>query len=129
MRMKEMVRRTGVHERLLRYYEQQGLLTPERLPSGYRVYSDSDVETVRRIRCLLTAGLTTMLIGRVLPCIRAEEERLVPACPDLVAQLQEERQRITMAIQELQTSRNILDVVITAAPHQTERQPDTSLTG
>jgi DNA-binding transcriptional MerR regulator len=34
MRMKDMVRRTGVHERLLRYYEQQGLLAPERLPSG-----------------------------------------------------------------------------------------------
>ena len=45
MRMKEMVRRTRVHERLLRYYEQQGLLTPERLPSGYRVYGGSDVET------------------------------------------------------------------------------------
>lgn len=33
MRMKEMVRRTGVNERLLRYYEQQGLLHPERLPA------------------------------------------------------------------------------------------------
>ncbi|WP_406317486.1 MerR family transcriptional regulator [Streptosporangium sp. NBC_01639] len=126
MRMKEMVRRTGVHERLLRYYEQQGLLNPERLPSGYRVYSDSDVETVRRIRCLLTAGLTTTLIGQVLPCIRTDGERLVPVCPDLVAQLQQERQRITTAIQELQTSRTMLDLVITAAPHQMEEQPDAS---
>lgn len=126
MRMKEMVRRTGVHERLLRYYEQQGLLNPERLPSGYRVYSDSDVETVRRVRCLLTAGLTTTLIGRVLPCIRTDGERLVPVCPDLVAQLQQERQRITTAIQELQTSRTMLDLVITAAPPQMEEQPDAS---
>ncbi|WP_326821015.1 MerR family transcriptional regulator [Streptosporangium sp. NBC_01756] len=126
MRMKEMVRRTGVHERLLRYYEQQGLLNPERLPSGYRVYSDSDVETVRRVRCLLTAGLTTTLIGRVLPCIRTDGERLVPVCPDLVAQLQQERQRITTAIQELQTSRTMLDLVITAAPPQLEEQPDAS---
>src|SRR5437868_1330882 len=63
MLMKEMVQRTGVHERLLRYYEQQGLLTPERLPSGYRVYRDADLETVRRIRYLLAAGLTTTLIG------------------------------------------------------------------
>ncbi len=56
MRMKEMVRRTGVHERLLRYYEKQGLLSPQRLPSGYREYRETDVDTVRRVRCLLSAG-------------------------------------------------------------------------
>ncbi|MFC5722897.1 MerR family transcriptional regulator [Streptomyces gamaensis] len=117
MRMKEMVRRTGVHERLLRYYEQQGLLAPRRLSSGYRVYSEADVETVRRIRCLLTAGLPTALIARVLPCVRSDGDRLVPTCPDLVAELRRERERITAAIAELETSRGILDDVITAAPH------------
>ena len=79
MRIGEMVRRTGVSERLLRYYEEQGLLTPERLPSGYRVYVEQDVETVRRIRALLAAGLTTDTIAKVLPCVREEGERLVPS--------------------------------------------------
>jgi DNA-binding transcriptional MerR regulator len=116
MHMKEMVRRTGVHERLLRYYEQQGLLAPQRLPSGYRVFSEADVETVRRIRCLLAAGLTTTLIAQVLPCVRADDDRLVPTCPDLVAQLERERERITLTIRELQTSRTMLDTVIGAAP-------------
>ncbi|MEV0917537.1 MerR family transcriptional regulator [Streptomyces sp. NPDC049967] len=116
MRMKEMVRRTGVHERLLRYYEQQGLLAPDRLPSGYRVYAESDVETVRRIRCLLAGGLPTALIAQVLPCIRTNDERLVPTCPDLVAQLCREGERITRAIEGLQASRAILDTIITAAP-------------
>ncbi|MEU0672039.1 MerR family transcriptional regulator [Streptomyces sp. NPDC006172] len=116
MRMKEMVRRTGVHERLLRYYEQQGLLTPERLPSGYRVYGEPDVETVRRIRCLLAAGLSTSLIAQVLPCIRADDDRLVPTCPDLNARLRQESERITRAIEELRTSRALLDTVIAAAP-------------
>lgn len=37
MRVGEIVRRIGVSERLLRYYEEQGLLHPDRLPSGYRV--------------------------------------------------------------------------------------------
>ncbi|MFF3215410.1 MerR family transcriptional regulator [Streptomyces sp. NPDC002886] len=116
MRMKEMVRRTGIHERLLRYYEQQGLLTPDRLPSGYRVYSDSDVETVRRIRSLLAAGLPTSLIAQVLPCIRADEELLVPTCPDLLARLRREGERMTRAIEDLQASRAILNTIITAAP-------------
>ncbi|MER7481768.1 MerR family transcriptional regulator [Streptomyces sp. NPDC126510] len=116
MRMKEMVRRTGVHERLLRYYEQQGLLAPDRLPSGYRVYGESDVETVRRIRCLLAAGLPTALISQVLPCIRADDERLMPTCPDLLAQLRQEGERITRAIEDLQASHAILDSIIAAGP-------------
>jgi DNA-binding transcriptional MerR regulator len=48
MRIGELSRRTGVNERLLRYYEEQGLLRPDRLPSGYRVYAESDVQTVGR---------------------------------------------------------------------------------
>ncbi|MFH8592646.1 MerR family transcriptional regulator [Streptomyces rimosus] len=127
MRMKEMVRRTGVHERLLRYYEQQGLLAPERLPSGYRVYSESDVEMVRRIRCLLAAGLPTSLIAQVLPCIRSDDGRLVPTCPDLVAQLRQESERITRAIEELQTSRTMLDTVIAAAPLQSDGGPEAAV--
>ncbi len=125
--MKEMVRRTGVHERLLRYYEQQGLLAPERLPSGYRVYSESDVEMVRRIRCLLAAGLPTSLIAQVLPCIRSDDGRLVPTCPDLVAQLRQESERITRAIEELQTSRTMLDTVIAAAPLQSAGGPEAAV--
>ncbi|MFD7506724.1 MerR family transcriptional regulator [Streptomyces sp. NPDC059850] len=116
MRMKEMVRRTRVHERLLRYYEQQGLLTPERLPSGYRVYGDADVETVRRIRHLLAAGLPTALIAQVLPCVSTDDERLVPTCPDLRAQLRREDERISRAIEDLQASRALLNTIIAAAP-------------
>ncbi|MFR9793395.1 MerR family transcriptional regulator [Streptomyces sp. MB22_4] len=116
MRIGEMVRRTGVGERLLRYYEERGLLAPERLPSGYRVYGERDVETVRRIRVLLAAGLTTDTIARVLPCVREEGERLVPVCPDLVAELRRERERISRAIDDLQASRGMLDRVIEAGP-------------
>ncbi|NSC22212.1 MerR family transcriptional regulator [Streptomyces albus subsp. chlorinus] len=116
MRMKEMVRRTQVSERLLRYYEQQGLLSPKRLPSGYREYSEADVDTVRRVRCLLTAGLPTAMIARILPCLRDEGERLVPTCPDLVAQLRTQRDRMTAEIEALHTSRGLLDDVLAAAP-------------
>lgn len=127
--MNEMVQRTTVHERLLRYYEQQGLLTPERLPSGYRVYAESDVETVRRIRCLLAAGLSTALIAQVLPCIRADDERLVPTCPDLLAQLRRESERITRAIEDLQASHAILDTIIAAVPPEGAWKPRSSQPG
>ncbi|MFE2266760.1 MerR family transcriptional regulator [Streptomyces griseosporeus] len=119
MRIGEMVRRTGVSERLLRYYEEQGLLTPERLPSGYRVYTEADVDTVRRIRILLAAGLPTATIARALPCVRDDNPSLAPVCSGLVAELRRERERITRTIEDLRASRSILDAVIDAGPDDT----------
>lgn len=121
MRIGEMVRRTGVSERLLRYYEEQGLLAPRRLSSGYRVYTDGDVDTVRRIRTLLAAGLPTATIAQVLPCVRDDGANLAPVCSDLVAELLRERDRITHAIKDLQTSQGMLDAVIAAGPTDTDR--------
>jgi DNA-binding transcriptional MerR regulator len=118
VRIGELSRRTGVHERLLRYYEQQGLLEPARLPSGYREYSDSDVDLVGRIRSLLAAGLGTATIATVLPCLRDDGQRLVPTCPDLVTDLCRERDRLSSAIAELEASRTMLDTVIDAAPSE-----------
>jgi hypothetical protein len=40
-----------------------------------------------------------------------------------VAQLRQERERITRAIDDLQSSRGILDHVINAQPQQAEPQP------
>ncbi|MFJ2814242.1 MerR family transcriptional regulator [Streptomyces sp. NPDC091279] len=116
MRIGELARRTGVGVHLLRYYEEQGLLHPERRPSGYREYVDEDVAVVRRIRSLLAAGLSTATITTVLPCLRDTGDRLVPTCADLVADLHRERVRIAQAIDDLQSSMNALDDVIAAAP-------------
>ena len=121
MRIGELSGRTGVSERLLRYYEEQQLLQPERRPSGYREYSEADVSTVRRIRSLLAAGLSTTTIATVLPCVREEGERLVPTCSVMLADLSEERRRIIQAINDLQTSRDALDTVIAAAPADVRR--------
>ena len=123
MRIGELSRRTGVSERLLRYYEEQGLLRPVRRSSGYREYDERDVDVVRRIRSLLAAGLNTATIATVLPCLRDEGERLVPTCSDLVAQLWRERKRITDAIGTLQASRAMLDTVISAAPPEVATPP------
>ncbi|MFI8906694.1 hypothetical protein ACIGV8_14275 [Streptomyces albidoflavus] len=73
---------------------------------------------MRRVRTLLTDGLTTHTIARVLPCVREEGEQLVPVCADLVAELRHERERITRAVDDLLSSRTILDGVI-AAPGTT----------
>lgn len=114
MRIGELSRRTGVSQRLLRYYEEQGLLRPVRLASGYREYGPDDAAAVRRIRCLLGAGLNTATIATLLPCLRDEDERLVPTCSDMLAELRRERERISDAIEGLEQSRSMLDTVIGA---------------
>ncbi|RJL35732.1 MerR family transcriptional regulator [Bailinhaonella thermotolerans] len=116
MHIGELSRRTGVSERLLRYYEKQGLLWPERSASGYRHYQESDVDTVLRIRRLLAAGLNTETIALVMPCVRIKAGNLVPVCPEVIDDLRRQRDRLTQAIEDLQASRDLLDAALAAAP-------------
>ncbi|GLZ39353.1 MerR family transcriptional regulator [Actinokineospora sp. NBRC 105648] len=116
MRIGELARRTGVSERSLRYYEEQGLLAPTRSASGYRQFTDEHVTTVRGIRSLLAAGLSTAIIGELLPCMVDTGAGLAPGCPELVPELERERDRITAAIDELVTARALLEQVIANTP-------------
>ncbi|MGW2278348.1 MerR family transcriptional regulator [Streptomyces sp. NPDC001770] len=69
MRIGELSGVTGTSVRLLRYYEEQGLLESHRLASGHRRYEDGAPVVVRRIRSFLDAGLPTRVIRDLLPCV------------------------------------------------------------
>ncbi|GHF36691.1 MerR family transcriptional regulator [Streptomyces mashuensis] len=101
----ELSRRTGVSARLLRYYEEQGLLEAERGTNGYRYYGEEAVVTVSQIRALLAAGLSTEVIRSVLPCFRDEGFEW---CPDLRATLDRELQELDARMAELRRSRDTL---------------------
>jgi DNA-binding transcriptional MerR regulator len=116
MRIGELSERIGISERALRYYEEQGLLKPERRPSGYREYSEADAQIVRRIRTLLAAGLSTSVIAEVLPCMVDDGEIVAPVCEELVPYLARERDRIDRSIDELRATRGILEAIIAATP-------------
>ncbi len=79
MKIGELSRRTGVPTRLLRYYEEQDLLHPERTENGYRFYGEPAVLDVQQIRGLLDSGLTTEMIRAILPYLSGPEEIHVPA--------------------------------------------------
>ena len=66
MKIGELAERTGIPARMLRYYEEQGLLSSERSANGYRSYDEGDVERATRARGLVQAGLTTRLAKVVL---------------------------------------------------------------
>jgi len=52
----------GMHPQTLRIYEQRGLIQPNRSPKGTRLYSQEDVERLRRIQ-ELTSELGMNLAG------------------------------------------------------------------
>lgn len=49
MRINEVVKLTGVSARTLQYYDEIGLLIPEKLNNGYRDYSDENLEKLQKI--------------------------------------------------------------------------------
>jgi MerR family transcriptional regulator, heat shock protein HspR len=56
----------GVHPQTLRIYERRGLLGPARTLGGSRRYSDKDIELLRRIQELTSAGLNLEGVKRVI---------------------------------------------------------------
>ncbi len=116
VRIGNLSRRTGVSQRLLRYYEEQGLLKPRRRSSGYREYDEEDVRTVRSIRTLLGAGLGTRTIAELLPCMVHDGQGLAPACSGMMSDLRRERERIDSALADLMAARAALDTIIAATP-------------
>jgi len=71
-----------MHPQTLRVYEQRGLIEPKRSPKNTRLYSQRDVERLRRIQEMTAQGLNLAGVEMVLALegqvqrLRAENERL-----------------------------------------------------
>jgi DNA-binding transcriptional MerR regulator len=116
MKIGELSVRTGVSERSLRYYEEQGMLASERTSGGQRRYTEAAVDRVIRIQELYAAGLSSSRIARLLPCMRdADGGPSAIADEKLVTDLVAERARIDQAMLDLARSRDVLDDVIETA--------------
>lgn len=74
----ELARRFGINPKTIRYYEEVGLLPrAARLPSGYRKYTEEDVERLEFIRNAKALGISLAEIKEVL----AFRDRGVAPCP------------------------------------------------
>jgi DNA-binding transcriptional MerR regulator len=117
----ELSARTGATVRMLRYYEEQGLLSPRRTPAGYRMYDETDILRVGRIRCMLASALPTSVVAQALRFL--VDEPAVPSTQDerarLAGVLEQELATLTERIAILEGSRQqlatFLDDVRTAA--------------
>ena len=111
MRIGELAKRTSTPPRLLRYYEEQALITPARSGNGYRDYDERVVDRVIQVRGLLDAGLPTRIIRQVLPCLTTPGVLVCPqdATPELIATLEKERDRMTQRVEFLTRNRDAID--------------------
>lgn len=87
MRIGELARRAGVSTRVLRYYEQQGLLAPARAGNAYREYDDADVVRAEQVALMVRSGLPTRLIKAVLDLEETLARDPAASCPNEVAGL------------------------------------------
>jgi MerR family transcriptional regulator/heat shock protein HspR len=55
-----------MHPQTLRMYESRGLIEPKRSPKGTRLYSQADVERLRRIQEMTEMGMNLAGVERVL---------------------------------------------------------------
>ncbi|WP_454042111.1 MerR family transcriptional regulator [Cellulosimicrobium sp. Marseille-Q8652] len=109
VRIGELSRRTETPTRLLRYYEEQGLITPQRGENGYREYGEAVVDRVLQIRGLLDVGFPTRIIKEFLPCLdQAPEIHLHNAYPDKIELLETELGRLEDRIRILVKNRDAI---------------------
>jgi Predicted transcriptional regulators len=100
MKIGELSARTGASIRSLRYYEEQGLLSPIRSDNGYREYSPLAEEQVRTIQLYLQLGLSTEQIAGFLHCVLKNKESF---CNEVLPIYREKLAEIDKQIHQLQS--------------------------
>ena len=118
MKINEVEAAVGVTKKNIRFYEEEGLISPRREPgNGYRSYSEADVERLRRIKLLRKLDVPLAEIRQMLEgeCTLAEGmtrqlERLNTRRTDL-----DEAVNFCTLLQKEPVSLNELDVAQTLA--------------
>ncbi|MGS0687645.1 MerR family transcriptional regulator [Nakamurella sp. GG22] len=123
MKIGELAAQTRVAPRLIRYYEQQGLLRADRTPNGYRSYTREHVDRISRVAGLVQAGIPTRLV-KVLLDAEDAAARNEPTCPlDVAEQLAAELGPIEARIACLTRSRDTIRDFLQRTQHEVlERQ-------
>lgn len=115
---------SGVSEALIRAWERRhGVLKPRRSASGYRNYTEVDIEVLRRLKQLTSEGVSIAEAVQLLPRIRRDakahlETRAGPLRAPKAEQLERWRQDILSAAERLdqQAVEGVLDEALAALP-------------
>lgn len=109
LRVGDLAARTGTSTRMLRYYENKGLIHAERSSTGQRLFDPAVAQQVGHIRTLLAAGLSTQVIGELLGCIRDPGRLEACAVPVLVDHLRDYDTQIADLVTTRDTLQGLID--------------------
>jgi MerR family transcriptional regulator/heat shock protein HspR len=94
-----------MHPQTLRMYEARGLITPKRSPKNTRLYSQADVERLRRIQQMTNeeglnlAGVETVLdLERRLERMRSDMARMRKRAAEMEVRMTQELERLRKSI-------------------------------
>ena len=101
----ETARRLGVTTKALRVYEREGLVTPHRAESGWRLYGPTQIARLHQIIVLRDLGLTLRSIKRLI----GSRSRLQDVLRLQRESLESQQDRIRRAIALIETAQRRLD--------------------
>jgi peroxiredoxin/DNA-binding transcriptional MerR regulator len=117
MKISDLARQAGVTTKAVRYYESLGLIAPERLANGYRIYCEDDVRLVREIRTLHHLGIPVERTRPFLECLSAGRLH-ADDCPASLASYRATIDELTERIEALTARRATLIRNLNAAAHR-----------
>ncbi|HEY6655047.1 MAG TPA: helix-turn-helix transcriptional regulator [Solirubrobacterales bacterium] len=95
----------AMHPQTLRMYETRGLITPKRSPKNTRLYSQADVELLRRIQRMTSeeglnlAGVETVIdLEQRLERMRAEMARVRKRAAEMESKMTQELERLRKSV-------------------------------
>ncbi len=107
----QLAEAAGTTRRTIRFYEEVGLLRPERDPNGYRRYTDEHILWLKAIKMLRESGYSVKNLCLLIEIKRSD----IPSADKLHAALKlieqvsrsmlEQRQALDLALQRLETQR------------------------
>lgn len=113
--IQEVSQKTGLTAHTLRFYEKEGLLgSVERSESGFRQYTDDDLEVLGGICCLKNTGMSLREIARFLELSREGDQTL----RQRVDLLEAHRNKVLAQMEQMQTH---LDKVTRKLDYYTEK--------
>lgn len=124
MRISELAQQAGTSARMLRYYEQQGLLPDRRDRRGYRAYGDDALRLVREIVALQRIGFTLAEVRPFVECLRAGYDA-GDACPASLSVYRRKLADLDACIARLTAAREQVRSQLATALARTAGQPET----
>ena len=101
MQIGEVSDLTNIRMSSLHYYEEKGLIHPERLENGYRNYDEAMLEQVKTIKLYFKLGLTIEEISSILNCDPSILPYDTPVCRDVIAVYENKIEEIRNQVKNL----------------------------